>query len=179
MYYERNLPHWHPLAKDLFITWRLHGTLPLPIIEQIRKNELPAGKRFLLFDRELDRAAFGASFLADPALARIVVRALMEAQQRGMCELHSWVVMPNHVHVLLAPRSELRKVTKWIKGVTAFRINKMLKRSGRRLWQEESFDHWIRSSAQFERVRSYIETNPVKAGLVASPAEWPWSSAAQ
>lgn len=179
MYYERNLPHWHPLAKDLFITWRLHGTLPLPIIEQIRKNELPASKRFLLFDRELDRAAFGASFLADPALARIVVRALMEAQQRGMCELHSWVVIPNHVHVLLAPRSELRKVTKWIKGVTAFRINKMLKRSGRRLWQEESFDHWIRSSAQFERVRSYIETNPVKAGLVASPAEWPWSSAAQ
>jgi hypothetical protein len=44
-------------------------------------------------------------------------------------------------------------------------------------WQDESFDHWIRSDAQFERIRMYIEQNPVKAGLVRNAEQWKWSSA--
>jgi hypothetical protein len=53
----------------------------------------------------------------------------------------------------------------------------MLGRTGKPFWQDESFDHWVRDGAQFESVRAYIEQNPVKAGLVAKPEEWRWSSA--
>ena len=77
--------------------------------------------------------------------------------------------MPNHVHVLLDPKSELRKITKWLKGSTAHEANKILNRQGNLFWQDESFDHWIRNSAQFERVRAYIEKNPVAARLVKLP----------
>jgi hypothetical protein len=40
-----------------------------------------------------------------------------------------------------------------------------------------SYDRLVRNKAEFERIASYIEMNPVKAGLVRTPAEFPWSSA--
>jgi hypothetical protein len=59
----------------------------------------------------------------------------------------------------------------------ALRANAILRRAGSRFWQDESFDHWVRSGAQLQRIKLYIEWNPVKAGLVARPQDWPWSSA--
>jgi hypothetical protein len=53
----------------------------------------------------------------------------------------------------------------------------VLGRSGEPFWQKESYDHWVRDRAEFERIRDYIEANPVKAGLVATPQDFPWSSA--
>ena len=49
---------------------------------------------------------------------------------------------------------------------------------GKHFWQDESFDHWVRTPAEFNRIRSYIEGNPVSAGLASRPEGWPWSSAA-
>jgi hypothetical protein len=66
-----------------------------------------------------------------------------------------------------------------IKGSTAREANRILGRTGMRFWQEESFDHWIRNAEETRRVRTYIEGNPVAAGLVQKPEEWTWSSAAQ
>jgi putative DNA methylase len=91
--------------------------------------------------------------------------------------LHAYVVMRNHVHVLLDPHVPLRRITGGIKGVSARDANGALGRTGKAFWQDESFDHWIRDSAQFERIRTYIEHNPVKAGLAARPEDWRWSSA--
>jgi len=48
---------------------------------------------------------------------------------------------------------------------------------GKPFWLDESYDHWVRNSREFDRIQSYIEFNPVSAGLVARPEEWPWSSA--
>ena len=53
----------------------------------------------------------------------------------------------------------------------------MLARRGHAFWQDESYDHLIRSHTEFERVRHYIEQNPVTAGLIAEAGQWPWSSA--
>ncbi len=94
----------------------------------------------------------------------------------GRFVLHAFVVMPNHVHVLLDPLASLAGITNGIKGASAREANRLLRRTGRPFWQDESFDHWVRSAAQFERVRNYIECNPVKAGLVARPEDWQWSS---
>jgi len=49
--------------------------------------------------------------------------------------------------------------------------------SGSHFWQDESFDHWIRNPGEWHKIRKYIEQNPVAAGLVDKPEDWPWSSA--
>jgi hypothetical protein len=60
-----------------------------------------------------------------------------------------------------------------VKGFSARECNKILGRAGEPFWQSESFDHWIRDQAEFERVRLYIENNPVRAGLVVRPRDYP------
>jgi len=65
-----------------------------------------------------------------------------------------------------------------LKGYTAHRANDLLGRHGHPFWQEESYDHLVRSETLFDRIRFYIEENPVKAGLVSEAQQHPWSSAA-
>jgi REP element-mobilizing transposase RayT len=86
--------------------------------------------------------------------------------------------MPNHVHILVPPAVSSVCRLAPLKGFTAFRANKLLARYGRPFWQDESYDRLIRSQAEFDRVRDYIEQNPVTAGLVAEAEQYPWSSAA-
>jgi len=105
-----------------------------------------------------------------------------EALRRGQREpnlfdLHAFVVMPNHVHILVSPCAPLARITRGIKRPTASKANELLGRTGQRFWQEESLYHWIRNAAEFERIRNYIEWNPVKAELCRRPKDWPWSSA--
>lgn len=61
-----------------------------------------------------------------------------------------------------------------LKRYTAVEANKLLGRQGQ-FWQHESYDHVVRDEAELNRVRDYVLKNPVKVGLVESPAEWPWS----
>ena len=88
--------------------------------------------------------------------------------------------MPDHVHILLRP---LRDENGWpfpmvdilqcFKGATAHRTNKILRRSGP-LWEEESFDHVLRSDEWLSKKCEYIRQNPVEAGLVRTPDEYAW-----
>jgi hypothetical protein len=71
----------------------------------------------------------------------------------------------------------LARITSAIKGVSARDANAALGRVGKPFWQDESFDHWVRSSAEGERIKHYIEWDPVKAGLATKPEDWRWSSA--
>jgi len=50
-------------------------------------------------------------------------------------------------------------------------------RTGEPFWQKESYDHWVRNPSELEKIRTYIENNPVKAGLVRNPQDYLWSSA--
>lgn len=80
--------------------------------------------------------------------------------------LDSYVVMPNHVHVLFAPKQgkELSKILQRMKRHTSFQINKLQCRSGS-LWMRDYWDRIIRSERHYHRVPSYILENPVKATL--------------
>jgi REP element-mobilizing transposase RayT len=143
-------------------------------------KEKNPGKRFLLMDRELDRARYGPTWLEDDRLAKIVADSLgYGADKLGLYRLSAYVVMSNHVHVLLWPIARLSRITKSIKAYTARECNKVLARTGETFWQDESFDHAVRNEDEFYRIKRYIERNPVKAGLVESAEEWPWSSAAK
>jgi putative transposase len=63
-----------------------------------------------------------------------------------------------------------------LKGHTAREANRVLGRTGEPFWQRESYDHWVRSSGEFSRIVTYIENNPLKAGLVHRAEEYLWSS---
>jgi putative transposase len=135
------------------------------------------GKRFREYDLELDKASSGPLWLKEPRIASVVVESIKAVAERGLCRPHAWVVMPNHVHLLIAPKAPMAAITKAIKGSTARQANRLLGRTGEYFWQDESFDHWIRDEAEFEKVKKYIERNPVAAGLVGEDSKWIWSSA--
>jgi len=85
--------------------------------------------------------------------------------------------MANHVHLLILPKIAPDRLMKSLKGCTAREANSALGRTGEPFWQKESYDYWVRNQREFESIRAYIESNPVKAGLVQAPQEFPWSSA--
>lgn len=81
--------------------------------------------------------------------------------------------------MVLIPNVEIRRITKSIKGFTARKANETLGRSGEPFWQDEVYDHWIRSNEEMQKIIAYVERNPVSAGLAGRVEEWPWSSAAR
>jgi REP element-mobilizing transposase RayT len=174
--YRRKLPHWQPDDVPFFVTWRLSGTLPLE--KQVTASGCSPGQAFAAADRVLDQASTGPMWLLDPRIANIAVETLLAGDtERHFFELFAWVVMPNHVHLLARPRIPVPVLMRWLKGSTARRANLRLGRTGKSFWQDESYDHWVRSQREFDRISAYIEHNPVKAGLIMSPDLWPWSSA--
>ncbi len=176
-YTQRHLPHWNPPGQEVFITWRLHDSLPAQFRPPASVES--SGKAFVTYDRILDQARTGPHWLKDPRIAKCVLMALNGAQQQKMFALRAYVLMANHVHVLLAPQSPIAQITRQIKGATAREANLILGRTGSRFWQNESFDRWIRDAGEWQRIRTYIEQNPVAAGLVNKPEDWPWSSASR
>jgi len=88
--------------------------------------------------------------------------------------------MPNHVHVLFTPTNthSLADILHSWKSYTTHRANRILNCQGK-LWQEESFDRYIRDERHFTAAVEYIEANPVKAGLCVRNEEWEFSSAAR
>jgi REP element-mobilizing transposase RayT len=129
-------------------------------------------------DRILDTATGGPLFLRQPEIAELVVAAVRNGDHLlHRYDLHSFVVMPNHVHLLVTPHVVSTRWLGPLKGVTAYRANRILGRSGKHFWQDESYDHLVRSGEEFQRIRRYIENNPVKAGLVLEAEQYRWSSA--
>jgi REP element-mobilizing transposase RayT len=174
--YRRRLPHFHPDGAHLFVTWRLDGSLPVAPPDVIYATP---GHAFAAEDRALAQG-HGRLWLRDARVARQIVEAIRTGESRKQFyELQAWVVMPNHVHMLILPHAALSQITHWIKGRTAREANLLLGRTGEPFWQDESHDHWVRNKREFHRIVAYIEENPVSAGLAATPEDWPWSSAAR
>jgi len=157
----------------MFFTWRLNGSLP-------SGREYPSagssGEAFLALDRILDSAQTGPLHLRGPEMAQMVVDAI-HYRKGSDYELHLFVVMANHVHLLITPAIDVSLLTKSLKRFTAKEGNRMLGLTGHPFWQDESYDRLVRNEDEFRRIARYIEMNPVKAGLVASPEGFRWSSA--
>jgi REP element-mobilizing transposase RayT len=96
-------------------------------------------------------------------------------------DLRIAVVMPDHVHMIFTPLIDYEGMEVWslakimdaIKGASAHKINKTLRRKGR-VWQPESFDHVLRSSESLDAKIQYVMENPVRRNLVRSWSEYPW-----
>ncbi len=90
------------------------------------------------------------------------------------------VVMPDHVHLLYEPLADalgnpfgLEEIVGALKGASAHSVNRLLKRKGH-VWQDESFDHVVRTRELVVEKAEYICLNPVRKGLCQGPAEYPW-----
>jgi putative transposase len=172
---RRRLPHRYPEGKWLFVTWHLWGSLP-----QARyppPGKMSAGRAFVWMDRYLDTVRSGPMDLKRPDIAEIVVRSLRRGVVLGHYELGAFVLMSNHVHVLLRPKVAPGRLLRALKGTTAREANRILGRTGESFWQKESYDHWVRDEREWQRIAAHIENNPVTAGLTASAKDYPWSSA--
>jgi REP element-mobilizing transposase RayT len=175
------LPHWLPEEKAIFLTCRLCGSIPVgrrTSVSAYGDVKISDSEKLKRTERILDRQRFGPLWLKNALIADIVVESILKAaDELHHYRLHSYSVMPNHVHLLITPNLSVRKITRGIKGVTAHGANEILGRAGQPFWQDESFDHWVRDEGQFWRLKRYIERNPVKAKLVTNPEDWRRSSA--
>ena len=173
---RRRLPHISETTRAVFLTWRLSDSLPAN--RAFPPGSLTSGQAFAAMDRLLDNLRSGPTYLRQPALANMLVEAIQyNAETLRHYVLHAFVVMPNHVHLLITPAVPLPMLTKSLKGITAKRANAVLGLTGIPFWQDETYDHVVRNEREFERIRNYIEGNPVRAGLVKDTSAYRWSSA--
>jgi putative transposase len=159
------------VGADLFVTWHLYGSMPHD--RYPTPGQMNSGAAFVWMDRYLDTHRGGPQWLGIPEITKVVEDSLRHPD----CALHAYAIMPNHVHVLLTPRIALPKLMQYIKGKSAREANKILGVSGKPFWQHESYDHLVRTPEEFSKIQAYIEANPVKAGLAATPEAYRWSSA--
>jgi REP element-mobilizing transposase RayT len=140
--YRRRLPHFQKADRAVFVTFR-----------KLTRDPFPERARDL-----------------------VLQHCLYEDGKR--IELHAAVVMPDHVHLLFSPMRDeegwpvlVHKIMKAIKGTSARDVNKLLGVGGP-VWQDESFDHVMRSEESLQQKIEYIRRNPVRKGLVDKPEEY-------
>jgi len=132
--------------------------------------------------------------LRDEETISCFLHELEAARARWALHILGYVVMPNHVHLVLFPENEIHlgKVLKEIKARSGFRIltkwkagdrdflAKLKAGRGRKalysFWQPRGYDHNCRTPEIVREKSRYCHANPVKAGLVSGPGDWPWSS---
>lgn len=195
--YHRHLPHWRQKGATYFVTFRLSDSIPKTMLLQWREerklwlkahgivDELSEDerlKRYLTipekqrkhFERdearrmhvELDRS-HGCCLLRLKDNAAILRQALLHFHGER-CWIGDFIIMPNHVHLLIQPLAEypLEKWLRSIKSYSARRFDRQEMEEGR-VFQQESYDRLIRNSEELSSYRKYIANNGTKAGLKA------------
>lgn len=173
--HTRNLPHWAANATLIFITYRLVDSMPADKLrawqgerdEWLRLHPEPwdeaiAREYYDTFPAKLDEmldAGYGSCVLAREDCCRIVVENLLYFNGERY-NLHSFVVMPNHVHVLMEieEKDDLPKIVHGWKSYTAKRINEAIGGSGG-VWQREYYDRLIRDAVHYTNTVEYIRKN--------------------
>ena len=178
--YRGYLPHYDATSSLQVVTFRIAGSLPKEVQAKLAKlapNSLDAR---IKIERYLDKHP-GVALLGKIRHASLTESALLHFN--GMrYDLHAWVIMPNHVHVLLGlfPGYTMGRVVQSWKSFTSREIAKHegeFFEKEKRIWQPDYFDRHVRDEAHYRSAVTYIHENPVKAGFVTHPLEWRWSSA--
>ncbi len=201
LFYRRHLPHLQLAGATLFITFRLAGSIPTTVLQQLlteakrvdailgktldlkeraRRAYLEQRILFAKWDRALDTARNGPVWLHHPQIAELVTASLHYRDGR-VYDLDAFCIMPNHVHMVYTPLPKadggyhaLSAIMHSLKRYTARQANQLLGREGD-FWQHESYDHVVRDRAEWRRIVLYVLNNPVKAGLVEHWDNWPWT----
>jgi hypothetical protein len=192
--HRRRLPHWEQKGTCAFVTFRLLDSLPPTVVQAwnrkrrdwlVRKG-LPEGlsmaealenlgerdrRSFQRFASSRYEAAMdkglGTCVLRDPQVRGLLVDSLVFGDGTDYL-LGGYVIMPNHVHLLIQPMTRpLSEILSTVRTCSARVINRHLGRRGQ-LWDSEPFDHLVRSPHHFLRYQQYIAMNPRRARLPPS-----------
>jgi len=117
------------------------------------------------------------SLFQSERMARLFLRVLFSYRSQHRYLLHEFVLMPDHVHLLITPTETLERALQLIKGGFSFRAKRELGFAGE-VWETSFYDHRVRDWEEYCAFRRYIHMNPVKRGLVPAPEQYPYSSAA-
>ncbi len=185
------MPHWEVEDGRYFITIHLAGAIPAAGRARLRSTAEQLGRVknrhsadwlhlqrmvFREMEKWLDRAEWVAH-LHNISVAEMVVEAIEHRHQAGAWRVFEYVVMPTHLHLFCEiGRHGLKGTLQDFKRWTGHRAAEILGADGERFWQREWFDHWSRSDTEDDRIIRYIQNNPVAAGLVGDPANWPFGS---
>jgi putative transposase len=106
-----------------------------------------------------------------------LARVIHERREEHGFLLTAWVFLPDHWHAIFYPGYPLTisRVMESIKDGATKRLNRSRREAGM-LLQPRFFDRALRTVREYHEKVEYIHLNPVKAGLVAHPEDWPWSS---
>jgi putative transposase len=106
------------------------------------------------------------------------LKTLYRHRHESRYELHAFVIMPEHVHLLVTPAIDMtiEKAVQLIKGAYSHELGSIIGRK-REIWQRGFTDHRIRSEMDFIHHRNYIRQNPVERGIVLNPCEYRYCSA--
>jgi putative transposase len=147
----------------------------------------PPGTYFATFSTHHRRKLFVVE-----SYVRLFLRTLYRHRREGRYDLHAFVVMPEHVHLLLTPANDItiERAIQLTKGAYSHELGGVIGRH-QEIWQRGFTDHRIRNEVDFVHHRNYIHQNPVERGIVTNPFEYrycsafpgfkldPWTSAAE
>ena len=189
VYQGNHLPHWGLNSIAYHVCFRLVDAIPtsqrMQWLEERRRflekysneHQKPIDdemKRFqYLYSEKVEKYldnGYGSCILRKPDIATII-RNSLEFNERKKYLLHAWCIMPNHVHVVLQVLGAhtLSEILHGWKSFTSHSINNMLSRQGQ-LWQDDSYNHIIRTLKEYYFQVRYVWNNPENAGL----REWKW-----
>ena len=173
------LPHYDRPGLIQFVTFRLADSLPSSTVaeweaELARLSREEARQKLQRRIQSFLDTGHGEAHLARRDVAEVVQNSLRH-DAGSIYDLRAWVIMPNHVHVILRVRHghTLSKAMQRVKGASAHGANRLLGRTGT-FWAREYYDRYARDTDHLTRAIAYVRANPVKAGLCATPEDWPW-----
>ncbi|PKD42566.1 transposase [Rhodohalobacter barkolensis] len=202
-FYKRNLPHWQEPGAEYFVTFRLAGSLPKNVIQQLKKSRDTFKKNFShktdyrsktrqleaslfkKYESILDRQSTGPVWLSNKNIADIVKEAL-HYRDNNEYDLYAFCIMSNHVHVVfrelysnqedqkIEEAFPVTKILQGLKSYTGLMANRELNRTGS-FWHEESYDRLIRNAKELYNSIQYTLNNPVKINLVKNWRDWQYN----
>ena len=174
--YRGYLPHMEQ-ADYQMITYRLADALPQSLLREIRRQTAEDTQKRKQIEAALDQG-YGACWLRHPETAAVIIENWRHFHGQRY-DLVAFVVMPNHVHLLIRvyPGELLSTIVQGWKSYTAKIIHRQHPAAGAQIWQEDYWDRFIRNETHYQRAIHYIHENPVTAGLAATAEQWPFSSA--
>lgn len=183
-----HLPHWDVLGRPIFLTLHVRGAIPPNAVQRIREQAAALATSrdgaytrrlkmiFAEMESWLDRTGH-ETVLSQPAVVEVVRDAIAERHHRQWWYVRHWVAMPSHLHILYVGGAVgMKTVVSDFKRWTGHRVSNILGSTAHRFWQDEWFDHWSRSANETDRIVQYMRQNPVRAGLVGKPEDWPHAS---
>ncbi len=171
-WYKRSgIPHYDCDSVFQFITFRLFDSLPQHVIERwktelsIMKNHDKNSEEYQELQRKIikyEDEGFGNCYLKIPEIYKIVEATFLKFNNVKY-ELISWVIMPNHVHLLIRQLKgySIGEIVQSWKVYTAKMANKRLNRKGK-FWMDDYYDRFIRNEGHYYRVIDYINNNNKK-----------------